>query len=299
MTPLRQRMYEDMRLRNFTPSTQKVYVDNVARFARHFHASPDRLGYEHIRSFLLLLIERRLSWTYFNQVLCSLRFFYTVTLAREWPVLNLVCAKVPQKLPQVLGRHEVADFLGCINNLKHRALLSTLYATGPRSLELLQLQIADVDSQRMVLMLRGKGQKERLVPLSPQLLSLLRDYWRAYQPRPFLFPGPDANKPLTYESLSRLCHQYGQKARLLKHVTAHGLRHTFATHLYENGVALPILQMLLGHRHLRTTLRYVRLAVPAVCADHSPCNLLAALVPPPPAAATTTAMPCLQQGGQP
>ena len=287
MTPLRQRMLEDLRLRNFTPGTQTAYVYNVARFAKHFHASPDQLGYEHVRAYLLLLIERQLSWTYFNQVLCALRFFYTITLGREWPVLNLVCAKVPQKLPAVLARDEIAALLGCIDNLKHQAILSTLYATGLRSLELIQLQVTDVDSHRMVLRLLGKGQKERLVPLSPELLALLRAYWRQDKPRTYLFPG------LTNSTLGRLCVKYGRKAGLRKHLAAHGLRHTYATHLYENGVKLPALQMLLGHRRVQTTLRYVRVALPAICATQSPYNLLAGL----PQAANASARP--QKGGQP
>jgi integrase/recombinase XerD len=295
MTPLRQRMLEDLRLRNFTPGTQRAYVYNVARFAKHFQASPDHLDYEHIRAYLLLLIERHHSWTYFNQVLCALRFFYTITLGREWPVLNLVCAKVPQKLPVVLARDEIADFLGGIDDLKHQAILSTFYATGLRSLELMQLQVADVDSHRMVLRLLGKGQKERLVPLSPELLALLRAYWLKDKPRTYLFPGRKPNHMLTNSALGRLCVKYGQKAGLRKHVTAHGLRHTYATHLYENGVKLPALQMLLGHRRVQTTLRYVRVALPAICATQSPYNLLAGL--PQPSTNASARRPL--KGGQP
>lgn len=219
MTPLRQRMLDDLRLRNFTPGTQRAYIYNVACFANHFHTSPDLLDFEHVRSYLLSLIERKLSWTYFNQVLCSLRFCYTITLGREWPVLNLVCAKVPQKLPAVLGREEIAAFLGCIDDLKHLAILSTLYAAGLRSLELAQLQVTDVDSRRMVLRLLGKGQKERLVPLSPELLTLLRNSWRIDKPTTHLFSGQKSIQAFN-SYLNRLCDKYARKAGLRKHVSA-------------------------------------------------------------------------------
>jgi site-specific recombinase XerD len=160
MTPLRQRLLEDMKMRNLSPHTQEAYLRAVAKFAQHFGKSPDQLGREDIRAYLLALIQRGSSWSLYNQVRCALHFFYRVTLKKDWP------------------REEI-QLLGAIRNLKHRAMLTTLYATGLRASELLALLISDIDSQRMVLRVQqGKGQKDRYVMLSPRLLELLRQYWR-------------------------------------------------------------------------------------------------------------------------
>ena len=177
MTPLRRRMIEDMTLRNRAPKTIRAYTGYVADFARYFHAPPDRLGPEHVRSYLLhLLQERQASWDVYRQARLALRFFYTVTLGREWVVARVARPKVPKKLPVVLSTEETARFLDALENPKHRALLMTAYAGGLRLSEVARLRVEDIDSARMVIHVRqGEGQKDRDVMLSPRLLAVLRD----------------------------------------------------------------------------------------------------------------------------
>jgi site-specific recombinase XerD len=177
-------MIEDMTLRNFAPRTIEIYLERVATFAQYFHTSPERLGPEHIRGYLLHLIqERHVSWGYFNQARCALQFLDRVTLGQDWVVEDVVCPKQPRKLPIVLSPEEVARFLGAIAHIKHRALLMTADAAGLRVSEVTRLHVADIDSQRMVLRIRqAKGQKDRFVGLSPRLLKILRQYWKAVRP---------------------------------------------------------------------------------------------------------------------
>ena len=205
MTPLRRRMIEDMTLRNRAPRTIRAYTGYVADFARYFHAPPDRLGPEHVRSYLLhLLQERQASWDVYRQARLALRFFYTVTLGREWVVARVARPKVPKKLPVVLSREETARFLDALENPKHRALLMTAYAGGLRLSEVARLRVEDIDSARMVIHVRqGKGQKDRDVMLSPRLLAVLRDYWKLQRPGPFLFPGRDARAGRSASAPSR------------------------------------------------------------------------------------------------
>ena len=254
MTPLRRRMLDDMRMRNLAPRTQDIYVAAVAKFALHYRKSPDRLGPEEVRAYLLTLIDRGASWSLYNQTRCALHFFYRVTLKKDWPPEEIVCAKAPRKLPVVLSQAEVARFLGAIDSLKHRAMFSTLYAAGLRASELLGLRPGDIDSQRMLIRVnQGKGRKDRFVMLSPRLLDLLRQYWRAYRPPTWLFPGPDPERPMTRRGLERLCTELAARAGLGKRVTPHQLRHSFATHLLESGTNIRTIQALLGHRSLQTT----------------------------------------------
>ena len=194
MTPLRRRMIDDMTLRNFTPATIEAYVRCVARFARHFRSSPDLLGPEQVRAYLLhLLQERHVSLSYYKQTRCALRFFYRETLGRDDVPASLAPVKQPRTLPVVLSPDELARFFAAITNLKHRAILMTAYAAGLRVSEVTRLRVEDIDSQRMVIRVRqGKGQKDRYVMLSPRLLEILRAYWKAARPGDFLFPGAAA-----------------------------------------------------------------------------------------------------------
>jgi integrase/recombinase XerD len=293
MTPLRQRMLDDMRMRNFSPHTQAAYLRAVAGFARHFGRSPDQLDRTHVRQYLLVLIGRRVAWSTYNQVRCALHFFYRVTLQKGWPKEEIVCAKTPKKLPVVFSRAEVAQFLGSIRNRKHHAMCATLYATGLRISELLALQVTDIDSRRMVIRVRqGKGRKDRYVMLSPKLLELLRAYWRAERPQDWLFPGQIPGRPMTMHAFENICRQLSARSGLSKRVTPHRLRHSFATHLLEAGVNIRIIQALLGHRSLRTTALYTYVSPEAATATQSPLDTLeqppeAALTPladaPPPA----------------
>ncbi len=207
MTPLRGRMIDDMTLRNFTKATIQAYVRCVARFARHFRSSPDLLGREHVRAYLLhLLQEQHVSHSYYKLTRCALRFFYRETLGRDDVPAGLAPVKQPRTLPVVLGPDELARFFAAITNLKHRALLMTAYAAGLRVSEVTRLRVEDIDSAGMVIRVRhGKGQKDRYVMLSPRLLGVLRAYWKAARPGDFLFPGAAADRPLTTGSVRKVC----------------------------------------------------------------------------------------------
>jgi site-specific recombinase XerD len=276
MTPLRRRMIDDMTLRNFTPLTIRVYVLVVARFARYFNSSPEFLGPEDVRRYLLYLVEQRhISLSYYQQTRCALRFFYRVTLGRGDVPESIPPVKKPRVLPVVLSPDEVARFFAAIRNVKHRAILMTAYAAGLRVSEVIQLRVADIDSQRMVIRVRnGKGQKDRYVMLSPRLLKVLRAYWKAVRPRDILFPGAVPDRPISTGSVRHACQRARQAAGLAKNVTVHTLRHSFATHLLEAGTDLRTIQVLLGHRSFSTTARYVHVATASLASVTSPLDRL-------------------------
>jgi site-specific recombinase XerD len=277
MTPLRQRMLEDLQIRNYSPHTIDAYLRSVAQFAKHFHTSPDRLGPEHIRTYQqFLMAEQKASWSTFIQAVCALRFFYETTLHRPWIVDYIPYPKKPKTLPVILSRDEVTALLLAPRHLKHRMILATLYATGVRVSELCQLQGTDIDSQRMVIHVRqGKGKRDRFVMLSPDLLPLLRRYWKLYQLQSWLFPGHRVTEPITRDGVAHICTQAGRAAKLTKAVYPHLLRHSFATHLLEAGVDLRRIQLLLGHASLRSTSLYLHMAHPALHATESPFDALA------------------------
>jgi site-specific recombinase XerD len=280
MTPLRQRLIDDMKMRNFSRHTQGAYVRLVARFAKHFGRSPDQLGREHIREYLVGLIRQGYSWDTYNQTRCAIHFFYSVTLGKDWPRERLPCAKIPKRLPNVLTRDEVRQFLAAAEALRDRCMIMIANGTGLRVSEVLGLRVADIDSARMLICVRqGKGQKDRQEMLSPVLLGVLREYWREARPREWLFPGEVPNRPLTSTAFSRLCVAVAQRAGMTKRVTPHTLRHTFATHLLEDGVDIRTIQVLLGHRSLRTTALYTFVAPEKVAATRSPLDSLLATSP--------------------
>ena len=276
MTPLRRRMIEDMTLRNFTQQTIDTYVQSVARFARYFDLSPEHLGPEHIRTYLLYLVQqRRVSFSHYKQTLSALRFLYRVTLGRDDVPDVIPPVKQPRTLPVVLSPDEVACFFAAIRNIKHRAILMTAYAAGLRISEATQLQATDIDSQRMVIRVRqGKGRKDRYVMLSPRLLEALRAYWKAVRPQGVLFPGATPDQPITTESIKKVCQRARKSAGLDKNITAHTLRHSFATHLLEAGTDLRTIQVLLGHRSFSTTARYLHVATASFPNTHSPFDRL-------------------------
>jgi integrase/recombinase XerD len=276
MTPLRRRMIDDMTLRNLAPRTIRAYVERVADFARHFGASPEHLGPDQIRTYLLHLAqERRVSWSHFNQTRSALRFLYRVTLARDWVVEGVVCPKQPRKLPVVLSLDEVAQFFAAITNLKYRAILMTAYAAGLRVSEVVGLRCDDIDSRRMVIRLRqAKGRKDRYVMLSPRLLTLLRSYWKAVRPKDYLFPGRDPDRPIAPRTVQLVCQTALSVSGLKKRVSPHTLRHSFATHLLEGGTDLRTIQILLGHRSLNSTARYTHVATATLRSTRSPFDRL-------------------------
>lgn len=280
MTPLRKRMIDDMKLRNFSPLTQTAYAGAVAQFARHFGVSPDRLGQAEVRQYLLELVKRGVSWSKYNITLCALRFLYHVTLGREGLLQGIPCPKEQKRLPVVLSREEVAQFLNAACHLKTRAILTTAYATGLRVSELVGLRVEDIDSRRMVIRVRqGKGRKDRYVMLSPKLLELLRKYWKAARPREWLFrTGSRGNAQHFARLVHYMCRRTLRRSGLKKRVTIHSLRHSFATHMLESGVDIRTIQVLLGHRSLKTTALYTFVSMKRITTVQSPLDLLDSLI---------------------
>jgi site-specific recombinase XerD len=279
MTPLRRRMIEDMQVRNLAPHTQRSYLQQISQFARHFGKSPEILGPDDIRAYQIHLSrERQLSASSMLVAVAAIRFLYKVTLKRGWSIDDVVptCRK-PQRLPVVLSRDEVSRFLDAVEIPKHRVILTICYAAGLRISEAVRLAPAAIDSQRMVIRVEaGKGRKDRYVMLSPKLLDLLREYWRAARPKLWLFPGDLPGQPITPSAVELVCRKARDTAGIQKPVTPHSLRHAFAVHLLEAGADLRTIQLLLGHRSLSTTARYLRLATSKVCATASPLDALQA-----------------------
>lgn len=280
MSPLRQRMIEDMQVRHLAPKTQLSYQQQVAAFARHFNKSPQFLQPEDIRTYQVYLTrEKKLSASSLTVATAALRFLYKVTLQKPWCIEQIPFPRMPEKLPVILSREEVAHLLECTTGQQH-AILTTAYATGLRVSELTHLRLADIDSQRMVIRVdQGKGQKDRYVMLSPRLLQELRAYGKQAHLRLWLFPGAGADQPIGKGAIEQACQKAGQRAGIAKHITPHSLRHAFATHLLEAGADLRTIQLLLGHRSLATTARYLKMAAQTVCAVSSPLDRLPAYAP--------------------
>ncbi len=250
MTPLRQRMLEDMHVRNLSVHTQRIYIEQVAHFAQHFGKSPELLGVEDIRSYQIYLVkEKQVSNSKLIQAVCALRFLYNITLRNTWIINYIPYPKKAHKLPVVLSPQEVVTFFQAIAEIKYRAILLTAYAAGLRVSEVVALRVSDIDSQRMVIHVRqGKGKKDRYVMLSAKLLAILRAYWQTTRSKDWLFPGPDPSRPLTTHSVGAACRKARIASGLNKTITPHTLRHSFATHLLEAGTNVRTIQLLLGHR---------------------------------------------------
>ena len=287
MASLRQRMTEDMQVRNLAPNTQMSYVQQVSLFARHFNRSPETLGPEDIRAYQVYLTnEKKLAPGSVLIAVAALRFLYKVSLKKDWSFEDTIPApKKPQKLPVVLSPEEVLHFLDCVGSTKHRAILTTCYAAGLRISEAVHLKPIDIDSQRMVIRVeQGKGQKDRYVMLSPKLLETLRGYWRVVRPSGgWLFEGDIANQPINRSSVELACQKARRRSGIRKLITPHSFRHAFAVHLLESGTDVRTIQLLLGHRSLATTARYLRIATSKVCSTSSPLDLLPRPVPVEPA----------------
>jgi integrase/recombinase XerD len=277
MTPLRQHMIEDMQVRNLALNTQRAYLEQVSRFSRHFNKSPEQLGLDDIRAYQVYLTnERKLAPSSIVIAVAALRFVYKVCLKKNWQFEEVIPApKLPQKLPVVLSPDEVMRFLGCIDSIKHRAILTTCYAAGLRISEAVRLKTDDIDSQRMVIRVdQGKGHKDRYVMPSPVLLEILRAWWRVSKPRHWLFPGDTPGQPISTYAVGEACHKARKTSGSRKVITPHSLRHGFAVHLLESGTDVRSIQLLLGHRSLATTARYLRIATTKVCSTSSPLDLL-------------------------
>ena len=277
MTTLRQRMTEDMQIRNLSVHTQTSYKQQVRQFARYFNKSPELLGPEEIRTYQIYLTnERKLATSSILIAIAALRFLYKVTLKKDWRFDDIIPApKKPQTLPVVLSPEEVLLFLDCIASIKHRAILSCCYAAGLRISEAIRLTAPAIDSARMVLRVeQGKGQKDRYTMLSPKLLEILRAWWRRERPKHWLFPGILPDRHITKDAVEQACQKAHRLCGIPKPITPHSLRHAFAVHLLESGTDVRKIQLLLGHRSLTTTARYLRIATSKVCATTSPLDLL-------------------------
>jgi integrase/recombinase XerD len=282
MTSLRQRMIEDMQVRNLSVHTQAAYVLQVSLFARHFKESPELLGPEQIRAYQVYLTnERKLATGSIIIAISALRFLYRVTLKKSWSFEDIIPApKKPQTLPVVLSPEEVIQFLDCVTSRKHRAILTTCYAAGLRISEAVALTPPAIDSKRMVLRVeQGKGQKDRYVMLSPKLLEILRDWWRVERPEHWLFPGNMPGRHITRYAVEGACEKAHRICKISKPITPHSMRHAFAVHLLEQGTDVRTIQLLLGHRSLATTAKYLRIATSKVCSTSSPLDLLPRPVP--------------------
>lgn len=269
MTALRQRMLEDMQLRDLAPKTQEAYVGAVAQLAKHFDKSPELLTEEELRQYFLYLSNaKRASRSTIVVALCGIKFLYSYTLRREWPLLELVRSAQEKKLPTVLSREEVQHILSCLQHPAYRACLTTIYACGLRLNEGVHLQVQDMDSARMMVHVRqGKGLKDRYVPLPQSVLELLRRYWASHRHPQWLFPGAPpaghsrqaATRPICESGVQRAFQAALTASGIQKPASVHTLRHSYATHLLEAGVNLRLIQVWLGHSSPKTTAIYTHL----------------------------------------
>jgi integrase/recombinase XerD len=282
VTRLRKMMLDELERRNYTQTTRRAYLLAVEQFAKHFHRSPDQLGLEHIRDYQVYLFRvRKLKPATVAVRLAGLRFLFVAVLKRPWTVGDTPYPKRPDTLPAVLSQEEVAHLIESALSPVHRIVLMTLYATGLRRTELTRLKVADIDTGRMVIHVRGgKGRKDRDVMLSPKLLEELRRYWRGlkHKPRTWLFPGGRwhgrTETPMTDKVVWYACEQAAKRAGIDKPVHPHTLRHSFATHLLEAGVDLRTIQLLLGHSDLKATTVYLHLSRRHLQATASPLDAL-------------------------
>ena len=267
VSPLRQRMLEDMRMRKFEPKTQAGYLRAVRKLTKFLGRSPDTASAEDLRSFQMHLVDAGASPITLNSTISGLKFFFDVTLSRGELMAKMQPVSVPRTLPVVLSREEVSRLIAAAWNLKHQTALAVAYGTGLRASEVIGLKVGDIDSQRMTLRVeQGKGRKDRYAMLPPILLQRLRVWWRVGHAQGkilrngWLFPGLDPMDPLSTRQLNRAIHAAADAAKIDKRVSMHTLRHSFATHLLEQKVDIRVIQVLLGHVKLETTSIYTHVA---------------------------------------
>jgi site-specific recombinase XerD len=269
-------MERDLEIRGFSLSTRQAYLARMKAMVRFFMRPPDELTLEDIHAYQLYLTrDCKVGWATFNQSVCAIRFFYGVTLEKDWDIQRIPYQKTGRKLPVVLSCEEVSKLFQVVTNLKHRAILMTAYAGGLRVSEVTHLRVRDVDGQRMMLRVeQGKGRQDRYVMLSHKLLAVLREYWTTYKTRHWLFAGQNPEQPLTRAAVHKFFHKARLKAGITKKVSVHGLRHSFATHLLESGINIRKIQLLLGHRSLRSTQIYTHVARDYLEDTPSPLDIL-------------------------
>jgi integrase/recombinase XerD len=276
MTSLRQRMLADLKRRNYAPGTQKLYITRVAQFAAYYGQCPSKMGAEEAKRYCHHLIEtEEVSWSFFNQAVCALRFLYKVTLERPEMIPHLPFPRQEKRLPTVLSEEEITRFFQAVTHPRDRVALLATYAAGLRVSEVVGLKPADIDRDRMLIHVRlGKGRKDRMVMLSPTLQEELDLYIRWDRPHHWLFPGSNPTQHLSTRAIQRVCRLAGERAQIMKRVTPHVLRHTFATHLLDAGTDLRVIQTLLGHGSIRTTSVYTHVSTRRLQAVTSPLDRL-------------------------
>jgi integrase/recombinase XerD len=280
ISPLRQRMINDMNVRNFVPDTQREYIRAVKNLTIFLKRSPDTATAEDLRAFQLHMTETGVRPPTINATVTALRFFFKVTVDRPETTRHLVFVYEPRKLPRILPPEDVLRLLEAAPNPKSKAALSVAYGAGLRAMEVVALKTTDIDSQRMLLRVeQGKGRKDRFAMLSPKLLALLRDWYRIARPRLYMFPGRDKIGPMTPRQLNRICHMAAELAGLPAWIAPHTLRHSFATHLLEQNIDVRVIQVLLGHAKLDTTARYTQVATNIIRQVMSPLDRLSPLLP--------------------
>jgi len=273
MSKLRDKMTKDMELRGFSPRTIDTYLDWMKRFSEHYEKSPDELGEDDIRDFLHYLIkDRGLKQSTVNQAYSAFRFFYKTTLEREWNEEKTPRSKQPKKLPAVLSMEEVGAIFQNTNNLKHLAILMTIYSGGLRLSEAINLKLEDIDSKRMMIKVHGKGSKDRYTLLGEKTIEILRGYWKIYQPTSYLFPSKSKDRPLNASTVGKVFKKSVELSNIQKKVSIHTLRHSFATHLLESGTDLYYIQRLLGHSSSKTTAIYIHVTKRDVTKVKSPID---------------------------
>ena len=284
ISPTLQRMIEDMTARRYKEKVQKDYARHVGRFTAFLGRSPDTATAEEVRLFQVNLAKQNIGVPTINSAIAALRFFFNVTLERPELVRNLTTVHKPRRAPVVLNQEEMVRLIEAAPGLKYKAAFGVAYGAGLRVSEVVALKVFDIDSQRMTLRIeQGKGQRDRYVMLSPQLLEWLRDWWRAARPQGWLFPGMDPINPMTERHFGRVVSAAARQAGIAKRVSPHTLRHSFATHLLEQGVDIRVIQVLLGHAKLETTALYTRVAVNTIRVIASPLDKLGLKpVEPPP-----------------
>ena len=277
MGKLHDRMQEDLLLKAYSPHTQKAYLRCARHFVSHYMRSPEEMGEQEIRDFLLHLVrDRKASPSTLGMYVNALKFLYTVTLKRPAEVEGISHPKRPKTLPVILSPEEVLRVFAAIRSVKHKALIATAYGAGLRISEVCGLRITDIDSQRMRIHVRsGKGKKDRYVMLGQSLLALLRQYYQKARPKgEYLFPGYKPQRPICTTAVNQVLRKVVRQAGLSKKVTMHTLRHCFATHLMETGTDIRIVQVLLGHSSIRTTLRYTHITDRLVQKLVSPLDMI-------------------------
>lgn len=254
-----EKMKDDLELKGLSERTQKLYLGEMRRFVKHFYKSPDNLGEEEIKEYLLYLLrEKKCSTSSVNLAYSAIKFFYTETLGQKWDLKKICRTKQPKKLPVVMDIEEINALLNVTKNIKHRTIFTVIYSAGLRVSEASKLHVNDIDSKRMQIRIRSaKGAKDRYTILSNAALALLQKYWKTYQPKDWLFPGQKPGRQITTRTIQSVFETNKEKAKITKPVTVHSLRHSFATHLLENGTDLHHVQLLLGHKSSSTTTIYL------------------------------------------